>query len=832
MINNRHTYTIPDKYGPIRMTMKSLVTILLSFICLAAGYAQHTLNGTITDAKGQPLQGATIRLSDAELITISDLDGVFMFNNVEEGQYTIQVSYVGLEDQEQRVDLRSSKYLQIALAQDDYQLDEIYISANQLDVESPFSYTQVEEEELNLKNLGQDIPFLLEHTPSMVVTSDAGAGVGYSGLRIRGSDATRVNVTINGVPLNDSESHGVFWVNLPDFASSVKDLQVQRGVGSSTNGSGSFGGTIALNTSGISADPYINLGLTNGSYGTQKYAVEASSGLLGGQYSVEGRFSKLLSDGYIDRASSDLQSFYISAAKLGENHSLRLNVISGDERTYQSWFGAPEARVTGDQEALIDHYFTNLGSTYQTPADSINLFSSDRRYNYYLYDDQVDDYGQDHFQLIYHLQASEDLTLNATAHYTKGRGFFEEFRVDDDLQDYGITDAAVSSSDLVRRRWLDNDFYGAIVNAEYRLAASSTLLFGAGYNRYIGDHFGELISAVALPSLAEQQPYYESVGNKQDFNVYTKLETQLSESLGLYADLQLRTIGYQSEGIDNDGTPIDVDEDYSFFNPKLGMHYQLSAQDRIYGSFAVAHREPVRSDFIDAVGTAIPNPERLFDFELGYRRASTSYAFHANLYFMDYKDQLVVTGAVNDVGGAVRTNVADSYRLGLELSLDWQLNERLMWSPNITFSQNRISEFNDVVVDFADFSLVETTMQNTDIAFSPNIVAGQRLTYTPIAGAGVTWQSKYVGQQFLDNTSNESRTLDAYWVNDLILAYGLADRGFLKHVSIKLMVNNVLSERYASNGYTFSYIFGSKVTENYLYPQAGRHYLVGLDFRF
>ena len=811
--------------------MKPLVSVLLLFLSISLSYTQHTLTGTITDAAGQPLQGATVQLSEVKRITISDLDGVFMFNNLEDGKYTILVSYLGLEEQKQRINLRNSEFLQFTLAEDDFSLDEIYISANKLDVESPFSYTQVNEDDLDLKNLGQDLPFLLEHTPSMVVTSDAGAGVGYSGLRIRGSDATRVNVTINGVPLNDSESHGVFWVNLPDLASSVKDLQVQRGVGSSTNGAGSFGATIALNTSGIDAEPHLNLGLTHGSFGTQKLTVQANSGLMDGQYNVEGRFSTINSDGYIDRASSDLQSIYLSAAKIGENHSLRFNIISGDERTYQSWYGAPEARVSGDQEALIDHYFTNLGSTYQTRADSINLFSSDRRYNYYLYEDQVDDYGQDHVQLIYHQQANDDLTLNATAHYTKGKGFFEEFRVDDDLEDYGIADN-VPSSDLVRRRWLDNDFYGAIFNAEYRLANSSAVLFGGGYNRYIGDHFGEVISVSALPALPEQQPYYESEGHKQDFNIYTKLETNLSDAFGLYADLQLRTISYQTEGTDNDGSEIDVDEDYTFFNPKLGFHYQLSAEDRIYTSFAVAHREPVRADFIDAVGTDIPSPERLFDLELGYRRSSVSYNFNANLYFMDYKNQLVVTGAVNDVGEAVRTNVADSYRLGLEVALDWQLSDQLMWSPNVTISQNRISEFNDVVVDFADFSLVETTMIDTDIAFSPSFIAGHRLTYLPMSGASVTWQSKFVGEQYLDNTSNEDRTLDAYWVNDLILAYGLSDQGFLKHASVKLMINNVLSERYSSNGYTFSYIFGSKITENYYYPQAERNFLLGLDLKF
>jgi len=811
--------------------MRSLITMFISLIIISVGYGQHTLNGNILDAEGNPIQGATVRISNIELTTISDLDGVFMFNNLADGLYTVYVSYVGLTDRKQQINLSKSEYLSVTLQQAENRLEEIYISTNKLDTESPFSYTQVDEKELNVKNLGQDIPFLLEHTPSMVVTSDAGAGVGYSGLRIRGSDATRINVTVNGVPLNDSESHGVFWVNLPDFASSVKDIQVQRGVGSSTNGSGSFGGTIALNTDGISSEPYGRVSATLGSYDTYRSSFEGATGLMGGQYSIEGRFSKINSDGYIDRATSDLQSYFISAAKIGENHSLRLNVISGDERTYQSWYGAPESRVSGNEEALTNHYFRNQGSTYVTAADSINLFNSDRRYNYYLYEDQVDDYGQDHFQLVYHLQAHEDLTLNATAHYTKGKGFFEEYRVDEDLIDYG-SDYSISNSDLVRRRWLDNDFYGVILNAEYQLNPTSTMLAGLGYNRYVGDHFGEVIDVIDIVDLPAQEPYYESESDKRDFNAYTKLDTRLTDQLNVYADLQLRRIGYQTSGIDNDGTPIDVDESFTFFNPKIGINYQISTHDQLYASIAIANREPVRSDFIDAVGTAIPKPERLQDLELGYRRSSQSYAFNANLYFMDYTDQLVVTGAVNDVGGAVRTNVEDSYRLGIELSLDYKINEKLMWSPNVTWSRNKISEFNDVVVDFADFSLVETSMKDTDIAFSPTIIAGQRLTYTPIKGASVTWQSKYVGEQYLDNTSDKSRTLDAYWVNDLIFSYGIAKKGVLKNASLKLVVNNILSERYASNGYTFSYIFGEKITENYFYPQAERHFLLGVELTF
>lgn len=810
--------------------MIRIISTITMLFCAIFGAAQHAYTGKVTDAQGNPLQGALVYLNDGEKTTVTDLEGEFYIQDLEEGKAKITIQYLGFDDMESTIYIPKDKNKLFEMSTVAQELQQINIIANKLTKDSPFSYQEVKKEDIAIKNLVQDVPFLIEHTPSMVVTSDAGAGVGYTGLRLRGSDATRINVTINGVPLNDSESQGVFWVDLPDFGSSVENIQIQRGVGSSTNGAAAFGGTVALNTNQHKTDAYGKISGGYGSFNTNKLSVEAGTGLLSNRFVIEGRYSLINSDGYVDRATSDLDSWSISASAIGDNSSLKLNVFSGDERTYQSWWGVPEARLTGDEDELFTQYFNNLGVTYNTQADSLNLFNSDRRYNYYLYDDQVDDYGQDHVQLIYNQNINAKTDFNTTLHYTKGKGFFEEFRFQDALIDYGIVGQG-DDADLVRRRWLDNDFYGIISNVTFQANSQLSLLGGFGLNRYDGKHFGEVIDVLSIPNLDTQEPYYFSDAVKTDFNVYGKLNYQLNESLLFYGDLQLRTISYQTEGVDNDLVPIDVDENYAFFNPKFGLTYQLNSQSQLYASYARANREPVRSDFIDAIGTQIPKPETLNDFEFGFRTQNPTLSFEANAYYMLYKDQLVLTGAVNDVGGSVRTNVDNSFRRGVELSLSWSPTQKINWSPNLTLSQNKIDEFTDIVVDFADFSLVETVQTDTDIAFSPSIIAGSRLQYKPARNLAFSLQSKYVGEQFLDNTSTASKTIDAYFVNDLIIDYSL-NKLIGKEISIKCLVNNILNEQYESNGYTFSYIFGDLISENFYYPQAGTNVLLGLTVEF
>ncbi len=812
--------------------------ILIALLFFSFGLnAQNTIQGNVKNATGENLIGASVFIKSSDYATITDDFGNFTLESVKTGDYTLKVTYLGYFSYETEIKVSGKYDIDIILEPNRFAIEDVVIRANALEDKSPFSYTQVDKEAIERKNLAQDVPVLLEHNPSMVVTSDAGAGVGYTTMRIRGSDATRINVTINGVPLNDSESHGVFWVNMPDFSSSVNDIQIQRGVGPSTNGAAAFGATVAMNTNNVAENPLIKFSSTYGSFNTQRYSVSATTGLIENKFNIEGRYSVIKSDGYVDRASSDLRSYYFSASYLTDNSSLRFNTFSGSERTYQSWWGVPEAKLTGDDEALLEHYFNNVGGTYQTVADSINLFESDRRYNYYNYENQVDDYGQDHYQLIWNKTINDAWSFSAIGHYTRGKGFFEEYRVEDDVADYGLgpfTDAngnEISTSDLVRRRWLDNHFYGVIFNNALTLNEKSDLLVGISANRYDGDHFGNVIWADRFAVEDPTFRYYESDGSKTDYNAYVKYNVTLGDKLELFADIQNRYIEYNTMGNDNDGTPIDVDTTYNFINPKLGLSYQTDQRNIFYASVASAQREPVRSDFLDAVGTRVPKHEQLWDVEAGWRRTDEKGSISANLFYMLYNNQLVVTGAVNDVGAAVRTNVDDSYRLGIEIEAARRLSEKLVWSGNLALSRNKISSFTEVIRDFGNGTEILNDFENTDIAFSPDIVAASIFSYRPAKNIEAQLLSKYVGRQFLDNTSNENKAIDAYLVNDIVLSYTPEIQGF-QQVDFKLILNNVLDAQYSANGYTFSYVFGDLIEENFFYPQAGFNFLLGATVAF
>lgn len=809
--------------------------LLLLFICIfTCSDAQYSISGRIANEQSEALSSAVAFLQDTEFASVSDIDGQFILNNIPAGKYLFKVTYLGYKTYADSIELTEDMRLDVILQGSKYQLDEIEVTANQLDEASPFSYTQVTAKDLDIKEGAQDLPFLLEYNPSMVVSSDAGAGVGYTSMRVRGSDATRVNITVNGVPVNDSESHGVFWVNMPDFASSVDDLQIQRGVGPSTNGAAAFGATVSMNTNRVKENSSIKIEGTYGSFNTRKLSFNVNTGLINDRWNIEGRYSRINSDGYVDRASSELESYYFSVSHLGKKSSLSFITFSGSERTYQSWWGVPEARLDNDEDALLNHYNNNPG-TYLTPQDSVNLFDSDRRYNYYLYDDQVDDYGQDHYQMIWKQQAHNNWNFNLTAHYTRGRGFFEEYKVNEQFSDYGLelrdsSDEPVQSSDLVRRRWLDNHFLGFIFNNDITLSDRAGLLLGSSSNVYLGDHFGNVIYARDAVIIDPEYNYYFSDATKWDNNLYAKLNWQASDKLLLFADLQARSISYESMGNDNDLLPIDIDTSYTFFNPKLGLTWTHNQKSQFYISLARSEREPVRSDFIDAIGTQVPETEKLWDLELGHRLNSASFVLQSNIYFMHYKDQLVLTGAVNDVGAPVRTNVDQSYRLGLELDGLYRFNSNFSWRANLSLSRNRIDFFEEQLFDYSNNTIVINAYDNRNIAFSPDVILGSSLNYA-WRDIDIILLSKYVGRQFLDNTSNEARALDAYFYSDLVVSYTPSVKG-IENLSIKLMVNNLMNAEYASNAYTYSYIFGDLITENFYYPQAGRNVLVNASFSF
>lgn len=789
--------------------MKKLTTLLFLF-CTHVMFGQKVEGIVFDQETNAPLWGASVSVKGSQKGNVTDSKGRYQL--AASSNSTISVSFVGYEP----VEVPVEKSKQIGLKKSNFLQDEVVVRATRADENSAMAYSNVSATELGKSNLGQDMPMLLNFTPSVVTTSDAGAGVGYTGIRIRGSDATRVNVTVNGIPINDSESQGTFWVNMPDFASSVNSVQIQRGVGTSTNGAGAFGGSVNMQTNTFEPKAYGEANASGGSFGTLKTTLKFGSGLLGGKFTLDGRLSRIVSDGFIDRASSNLISAYFSAGYFGAKSFARFNYFTGNEKTYQSWYGTPESRVNGsadEMKAFIDR-------NYLSESDANNLLTSGRRYNYYTYDNQTDNYAQDHFQLITNHRLAEAWNLDLNAHYTYGRGYFEEFRPNADLQSYGL--GAKPIVDVVRRKWLDNDFYGSTFALNYAGSQKFKFTFGGAWNRYIGRHYGLLVAPVAFAG----HEWYRSRSQKTDLNVYAKANWDLATAWNAYFDVQFRTVGYRMLGTADKFLTLDSDNTYSFFNPKFGLTHQISEKSKVYGSVSAGSKEPSRQDFVDNA-TSVPRPEYLQDYEFGYERSGLRYGLQLNGYFMNYQDQLVLTGAVNSTGDAIRTNVEKSYRLGLEAVLNYQFSKRLVWSGNVTLSQNRIQNFQEKMFDYDLNEEVVINHGNTDIAYSPSVIYGSTLTYT-LGAFEASLLRKFVGKQYLDNTSDDARSLKAYSTHDIRLKYTMK-----KGPAFTLLLNNVLNEMYSSNGYTYSYRYGgATTTENFYYPQAGFNFLLGASIRF
>jgi iron complex outermembrane receptor protein len=815
--------------------MKKILSTSALVILFINAMAQFTLTGKITDAHGDPLPGATIKFKDSKFGKSTDTEGQYQIVDIPEGRYNIVISFVGFETITKSTIINKNTRLDVSLKESIIYGDEVIVYATRANVKTPTTFTNISADEIAQRNLGQDIPILLNLTPSIVTTSDAGAGIGYTGMRIRGSDATRINVTLNGIPVNDSESHGVFWVNMPDLASSLSEIQVQRGVGTSSNGAAAFGATIGMQTNGPSVEPFAEIGTSFGSFNTWKGNVIVNTGLINNQFNFEGRISQISSDGYIDRATSDLQSYFLTGGYYGAQTTIKVVAFGGREKTYQAWYGTPQARIENDEEGLQS--VIALSGEYNTQEQIYNLLNSDRRFNYYLYENEVDNYNQDHYQLHINHSVNEQFNFSLSGHYTYGRGYFEQERLDDDLADYGlddivIGDSVIRSTDLIRRRWLDNDFYGLTYSLNF-LGDLLDFSLGGSYNQYEGEHYGEIIWAKITSNSSIRDRYYQGLGKKTDFNAYAKANYQLTNELYLFGDLQLRSIDYTAKGTDNDLVEYDTGGDYLFINPKVGLSYIFGSQT-LYASYAVGNREPVRSDFIDAPNGDVPKHETLHNIEAGIKSLGSKISYEANLYYMKYKNQLVLTGALNDVGAAIRSNVPDSYRLGLELSGSYQITKNLNWTANVSLSKNKIKEYTEVVYDYAyddDRAIVETTYSNTDIAFSPNTIVGSNLSYSA-GGFTAQFLSKYVGKQYLDNTSNETRIINSYFVNDINIRYNFQALG-MQDIELNLLINNILDVEYESNGYTWGYLWeGSRYQQNNYYPQAGINFLLGLNLRF
>jgi iron complex outermembrane recepter protein len=818
--------------------------LLLSFLAISlSGFLiqlqAQALEGRIVDSStGEPLPGATIIETGTQNGTASGQDGTFSLS-LTTSVNSVTVSFVGYRTRDVSFTDPTSE-LRIELQQQAILSGEVFVSALRVDDSTPIAYSNISRDQIESRNFGQDIPILINTAPSVISSSDAGAGIGYTDVRIRGVDQARINVTVNGIPLNDAESHGVFWVNMPDFASSTQNIQIQRGVGTSTHGAGAFGATMNLQTGLMRPEAYGEVTLGAGAYGTQKASVQLGSGLMNNGWQFEGRLSKIDSDGYIDRAESDLRSFYLSASRHGERSLLKADVFSGQEVTFQAWNGVPEPILNNDS-AQLESYIAELWLGAEDSAhwrDNIG----NRRFNEFTYDNQVDNYQQDHYQLHYSYRLRDNWTANTSLHYTYGRGYFEQFRRNDRLSTYSISPIEIGGevidrSDLVRRRWLDNHFYGAIFSTQLEQRDRWELTLGGGYNEYDGDHFGEVIWARFAGDSDLGDRYYDNNGFKTDFNVYGKLNYYLSPQFNVYADLQYRAVTYQFLGLRVDGNTGDVQDvtqrdRIGFFNPKTGVVYRFADGHRAFGSFSVGGKEPTRRDYVDSSVDELPSPERLYNFEAGYSGEFSRFRAGINLYYMLYRDQLIITGEVNDVGNTVRENVPDSYRAGIELELGARLTETLNWSGNLTLSRNIINEYEYFLDDFDQGGQQRQVFEDVTIAMSPSVIANNMISWQQ-RGFSADLITRYISRQYLDNTESRSRSIDPYLVNDLVLSYEWAEVPFISNITASLQVNNILNERYVSNGYTFGWISGGEQQHfNYYFPQAERHVMLNLRFRF
>lgn len=778
-------------------------------ICGLQVNAQFKISGIINNSENQQtLAGSSILIKNTYKGVFSDNRGYYELNNLKPGEYTLLVNFMGFEKQEFQLNLDSDKTLNFSLKPSAILTDEVIISATRADENTPITFKNINKEELEKQNFGQDLPYLLNFSPSVVTTSDAGAGVGYTGIRIRGTDPNRINVTINGIPINDAESHGTFWVNMPDFASSVDNIQIQRGVGTSSNGAASFGASINLQTNTVKPDPFAEINNSYGSFNTRKNNIVAGTGVINKHFSFEGRASQIVSDGFVDRASSNLNSYFLSGNYFTSKTLVKLNVFSGNEKTYQSWYGVPEASL-----------------------------DTNRTWNYYNYQNQTDNYKQTHYQLFLNHQFNAFWKANIAFHYTKGAGYYEEFREDDAFSNYGLNDLIIGSdtflsNDFIRRRWLDNDFYGTVFSLNYQKSKINFTL-GGGANQYDGKHFGEIIwSRLAGNSDFINDRYYENDAVKKDFNVYGKLNYAVLNNLNAFIDLQYRVIDYTYFGFDNNLRNITQNAKFNFFNPKMGLFYKLNDKNNFYASYAIANKEPARDEMVNSTPQNRPKHETLNDLEIGYKLNLKRVALQVNVFSMDYENQLILTGQINDVGAYIRSNVAKSYRRGIEIESGFAITKWLNWNVNTTLSINKIQDLDYFIDDYDNYTQQKLIYKNTDIAFSPNIITGSQLIFLPIKNFELALLSKYVGEQYLDNTSSKNKTLDAYFVNDIRLIYNLKTKA-IKNIQFGLLVNNVFNEMYESNGYTFSYLYNqSLTTENWYYPQAGTNFMASVNFKF
>ncbi len=811
--------------------MKRLISIAQLLIMLGMVIAiplnaqsRHTVRGTITDQYGDPLPGATIIIEGTYSGTSAAADGTYSLQLSREGTYTLRVSFLGYEAVTREINLRGNITADFTLTESALPASEVVVQGVRAGERTPVTYSSIEGEELRKLNFARDIPFLLSLTPSLVETSESGIGIGYTGMRIRGSDASRINVTVDGIPLNDAQSQQVFWVNMPDFASSVDNIQVQRGVGTSANGAGAFGASVNIQTLNPGNEAGVRATMVAGSFNTMKRNITAETGLLNDRFAFMLRYSDVQSDGYIRHSGSDHRSMFLTGTYRSGRSQLKANFILGEERTGISWWGVPADMLEVDRR--------------HNPA---GLYI-DGEGNESYYTDQTDNYWQNHYHLIYSLNAGAGWFLQAAAHLTTGEGYYEQYRSNNRLSDYGldpivIGGETITRTDLVRRRWMDNIFFGTTMSAKY-VSGTTEAVIGAAANRYDGDHFGRIIWMRYAGTTDKHHEYYNNRGLKDEYSIYGKVTYEVIPRLSLFADMQYRHIDFELSGLHDKLVPMLERNSYSFFNPKGGLFYSLTPATDIYASVAVAHREPTRANIKDAVGDqeAAPLPERLTNFEAGYITRTGNMALGVNLYYMIYDNQLVPTGELSNVGYPIMTNVKESFRRGVEITSSFRPSEIIEFDLNLTLSNNRIENFVKYYTDYntTDWSeqYLSKELGQVDIAYSPPVIMGSAVTVTPVDNGTLRLTGKYVGSQYFDNTMSSERKLDSYFVSGLTAAYNFDISG-TGGIELSFDIKNLLDSRYVSNGYGgIWYEDGVENTWAYYFPQAGRHYMLRMGVSF
>ncbi len=789
--------------------MQKKILFSLLFLSLLAKAQTFTIKGKVTDENNQFLQNVTVLIEQTNKGVFTDYKGFFSID-LPKGSYTIRASSIGYATIYKEILLDKNKEINFTLQSSSTTLEEVSVSAIRVKADVPVTFSNLSKKEISKRNLGQDIPVLMGYLPNVTYSSDAGAGIGYTQMSVRGSNSERINVTINGIPYNDAESHNTFWVNLGDFASSTQNLQLQRGVGTSTNGSGSFGASLNILTDATSKNPFAEISNSFGSFNTRKHTVKFSAGKLNDNVEITGRMSKIYSDGYVDRAYADLKTYFLQGSYSDENNLIKIITFGGEEKTYQSWAGIDSTKLT-----------------------------ENRTYNPYTYENEIDSYKQNHYQFHWN-KKYKNWTANLGLNYTKGAGFFEQFK---GKQKFAaefnnlIAVEDILGTDVIVRRWLDNNFYVANLNVNYK-ADKFDLIVGTSYSKYTGDHFGEVIWAENLaPNTKIRDRYYFSDAKKTEFSAFVKTNFKINKKLSGYIDLQGRTVSYRTKGTtakfskkDNSLKSIDVDKSFTFFNPKFGLTYNLNESNSLYTSFAIANREPNRNDFEDGVTTH----ETLKDLELGWRLNSKNIKLNTNIYYMNYKNQLVLTGDIDDVGAPVRAASGDSYRLGLEIDADIKIIDKLSVRPNASFSKNKNKDFFII----RDKNKAPEALGNTDISFSPSIVLGNIITYEADKNFQVSLLSKYVGKQLMSNFSSavsDNDVLDGYFTSDLNVVYEIRPNKLFKSATISALVNNIFNAKYVNRGYYWVSYDENNIIDSDgagYYPQATVNFLIGLTLNF